>query len=267
LKEITKRILVAVAGIPLGITLIWLGSYYFLALLLIISTIGIWELHKMYDEKKSSLSLTISFNIILLVTAFINIKFSAYYYLIPIQFFIFFLISSIYGMLNTKKNTFELFSGNLFIIVYITLGFMALLFIREYLTNGFYIFLTIILGIWICDSFAYFTGISIGRHKLWKRISPKKTWEGAAGGFAGSLLTVFLMNYIFKMDLGIYNQFIIGSIIGIAGQFGDLFESKLKRDAGVKDSSDLIPGHGGILDRFDSLIFVAPIIIFYFLLI
>ncbi len=266
MKEITKRILTAIIGIPAGILLIWLGGIYFLSLIIIISSLGIWELHKMYDGKNNSFYLTFVFNIVLLLTAFLNIEFAKFYFMIPSLLFLYFLISSVFAMLSKEKNTMNILSGNIFATLYISFSFIAVLFIREYIDGGFHLFLTILISIWVCDTFAYFTGKSIGKNKLWERISPKKTWEGAVGGYIGAVGSVFLLNYLFSIDLSISGQIIIGSITGVAGQFGDLFESKLKRDAGVKDSSNIIPGHGGVLDRFDSLIFVAPIIIFYFLI-
>jgi phosphatidate cytidylyltransferase len=98
---------------------------------------------------------------------------------------------------------------------------------------------------------------------LFARVSPKKTWEGAVWGLAASILTMIAAQHFFLVYLEIYQAVLIGLIIGVFGQMGDLVESLFKRDAGVKDSSALIPGHGGVLDRFDSLIFVAPILYLY----
>jgi phosphatidate cytidylyltransferase len=123
--------------------------------------------------------------------------------------------------------------------------------------------ISILATIWMCDTAAYFGGLSMGRHKLFLRVSPNKTWEGAVWGFVASLLTMFAAQQFLLPYLQVHQALIIGMIIGIFGQIGDLVESLFKRDAGVKDSSSLIPGHGGVLDRFDSLIFVAPILYLY----
>jgi phosphatidate cytidylyltransferase len=117
--------------------------------------------------------------------------------------------------------------------------------------------------IWMCDTAAYFGGLTLGRHKLFESVSPKKTWEGSAFGFLFSVLTMFVAQRLFLEYMTTANALVLGSIVGIFGQLGDLVESKLKRDAGVKDSSSIIPGHGGVYDRFDSLVFVAPIVYLY----
>ncbi len=122
---------------------------------------------------------------------------------------------------------------------------------------------TIFVAIWTCDSLAYFAGRFFGRHKLFERVSPKKTWEGASAGYVGAVAAFLISQYYFLSYMTVGNAFVCGSIVGIFGQVGDLAESLLKRDAGVKDSSGLIPGHGGVLDRFDSLIFVSPLLFLY----
>ena len=128
---------------------------------------------------------------------------------------------------------------------------------EDYLHGGFLI-IFIFASIWICDSAAYYIGTAFGKHKLFPRVSPKKSWEGAIAGFVFAILTMIASKVIF-LDFLSWNSTIgIGIIIGILGQIGDLIESLFKRDSGVKDSSGLIPGHGGIFDRFDSLIFSAP---------
>jgi phosphatidate cytidylyltransferase len=123
--------------------------------------------------------------------------------------------------------------------------------------------LAIFISIWVCDSAAYFAGRAFGRHKLFERVSPKKTWEGAIAGFVGAIVAFVLMKELALPYLTIGQSLICGVIVGVFGQLGDLVESLLKRDAGVKDSSSLIPGHGGVLDRFDSIMFVSPLLFLY----
>ena len=128
---------------------------------------------------------------------------------------------------------------------------------------GGYTVISIFAAIWICDTAAYFVGRSIGRHKLFPRVSPNKTWEGAVAGFIAAIGVFLLARVLVLPYLSVPQSIVCGSIVGIIGQVGDLAESLLKRDAGVKDSSSLIPGHGGVLDRFDSLLFVAPAMFVY----
>ncbi len=123
--------------------------------------------------------------------------------------------------------------------------------------------LTLFASIWACDSGAYFAGRAFGRHKLFERVSPKKTWEGAVAGFVAAVGAFLLMRALVLPYLSVAEALVCGVIVGSFGQLGDLAESLLKRDAGLKDSSTLIPGHGGILDRFDSIMVVAPVLFLY----
>lgn len=125
-----------------------------------------------------------------------------------------------------------------------------------------YLLLGFMLLIWIYDTFAYLSGLLIGRHKLFERVSPKKTWEGVIGGMIVTMgLSVFMP--LFFPDLLWYNWLILSFITCIAATYGDLIESLFKRTINVKDSGNLIPGHGGVLDRFDSLLIACPIAFVY----
>ncbi len=111
---------------------------------------------------------------------------------------------------------------------------------------------------WGNDTFAYFTGLAFGKHRLYERISPKKSWEGAIGGVAGALVGAFLVRALALPELGVGTALAAALGGSIVGPLGDLSESMAKRAAGVKDSGRTIPGHGGVLDRIDALLFVAP---------
>jgi phosphatidate cytidylyltransferase len=113
------------------------------------------------------------------------------------------------------------------------------------------------------DTGAYYTGRSMGKHKLAPRISPGKTIEGAVGGFIAAIITGPLCKWIFFPEIHIVRAMALGAMVGIIGQVGDLAESMLKRGSGVKDSGNLLPGHGGMLDRVDSLLFCAPLLYYY----
>lgn len=131
------------------------------------------------------------------------------------------------------------------------------------LDNGRRLILFLFLVIWAGDIAAYYIGRSRGKRPLAPRISPGKTWEGAFGGIAGNLSAAVLSQFWFLQTLSLVHCLIAALICGIIGQFGDLAESLLKRSAGVKDSGTLIPGHGGVLDRVDSLLFAGPALYCY----
>lgn len=156
-------------------------------------------------------------------------------------------------------------SATLLGVFYIGFFMSSLVEIREMFADPFYqrggyVIISSMAAIWICDSAAYFGGTALGKHKLFRRVSPNKSWEGAMFGFIFAILTMLLAKEILLQFLSFNLIFLIGLTIGVFGQIGDLIESLFKRDAHIKDSSSIIPGHGGVLDRFDSLLYSAPII-------
>lgn len=116
---------------------------------------------------------------------------------------------------------------------------------------------------WSCDTGAYAVGRLFGRNRPWTLISPRKSVEGAVGGLAASVIAAFVARAWFAPYLHAWDAAALGGLVGVFAQVGDLVESMLKRDAAHGDSSDLIPGHGGVLDRFDSLYFAAPLVFYY----
>jgi phosphatidate cytidylyltransferase len=125
----------------------------------------------------------------------------------------------------------------------------------------------LLLVVWLGDSGAYYVGKTFGKHKLSPRISPKKTVEGLIGGIAASMITAVVIHFTFFEKFPLHHAIIAGAILSVAGVIGDLAESMWKRSADVKDSGTLLPGHGGFLDRFDSILFTAPILYCYWTLI
>ncbi len=121
----------------------------------------------------------------------------------------------------------------------------------------------LLIVVWAGDTFAYVFGRWIGKRRL-SAISPNKTWEGAIAGFVFSILAAIGCHFVFVRQLTLTHAVILGALIGVAGQIGDLCESLLKRSANIKDSGSILPGHGGMLDRIDSLLFGAPTIYYYF---
>ncbi len=132
--------------------------------------------------------------------------------------------------------------------------------------DGFDWALTAFAVTWAADAMAYFVGRRFGKHKLWPRISPKKTWEGVAGGTAGAVAAGLCFG-VWLLKLPAWLGILLGVLVAVAAPFGDLAESLFKRLANVKDSSQLIPGHGGMLDRLDSLLFVFPVVTYFALVV
>lgn len=119
------------------------------------------------------------------------------------------------------------------------------------------------LVIWASDTGAYYIGTAFGKHRLYEKISPKKSIEGLIGGVLASILVAVLCSLWLVPSLGTIEAAVLGAVLALAGTVGDLAESLLKRSAGVKDSGTIIPGHGGILDRMDSMLFAAPVLFYY----
>jgi phosphatidate cytidylyltransferase len=183
---------------------------------------------------------------------------SKYYFLIlPVIFFVFFI--KLY-----KKNEQKPFTNIAYTflgILYVALPFSLLNF--TIMVDGYYypyIVLGLLILIWASDSGAYFFGVNFGRTKLFSRISPKKTWEGLAGGFISAILISLVIAH-FTDVLTKFQWIGIALIIVVAGTFGDLVESLFKRSIAIKDSGTALPGHGGFLDRFDGLLLATPFIV------
>lgn len=138
--------------------------------------------------------------------------------------------------------------------------------LRDIPTYGEYLTLFMIITVWVCDTGAYFSGRFLGKHKLNAEVSPKKTWEGALGGTLLAVGAAVVMRNLFLSTLlTVQTALWLGLLVAVIGQLSDLAESVIKRSTGVKDSSHLLPGHGGFLDRFDSYLLLAPV--FYYVVI
>src|SRR5688572_282217 len=143
----------------------------------------------------------------------------------------------------------------------------SLIRLRHDFPEGWKLVFFLLLVVWLGDSGAYYVGKKFGKHKLSPRISPKKTIEGLAGGIAVSIIAAIVIHFTFFQNFPLHHAIIAGVILSVAGVVGDLAESMWKRSAAVKDSGTLLPGHGGFLDRFDSILFTAPILYCYWTLI
>lgn len=266
ISNTATRVIVSIVAIPLIVLVSYLGSYYFFLFILAIGLISYYEFSGMVKENIANANLWFGlFAICFIIT-------NQFYYIIdfiPLLFIIILLLLLI-ELFRNKGSVVNNLGASFLGILYIGLFSSALIAIREFYPNindlydrGGYVIISMLTTIWVCDSAAFFGGTALGKHKLFPRISPNKSWEGALFGFVFAILTMFLAKLVVLDFLSWSNVIVLGIIIGIIGQLGDLVESSIKRDAGAKDSSSIIPGHGGIFDRFDSLLFSAPAVWLY----
>ncbi|MFH0736686.1 MAG: phosphatidate cytidylyltransferase [bacterium] len=266
-KNTITRIVVSLLAAPIILFLCYFGKLPFLFFVSVLGLVSFYEFSIMAAKKSSHVNKLIGY------IAVLAIILNSYYNFIEFEILVYITIVMLFLIeLFRKKNSAIFNTGSTLAgIFYIGLFSSALIKIRELYNissfiydRGGLIIISLLLTIWVCDSAAFFIGSPFGKHKLYPRISPNKSWEGAIAGFVFSIFTVIALKSIILDFLSWQDIIIMGVVVGVFGQMGDLIESLIKRDANVKDSSSLIPGHGGLFDRFDSLLFTAPIIYLYF---
>ncbi|MCO0596853.1 phosphatidate cytidylyltransferase [Peribacillus butanolivorans] len=257
-----QRIITAVVAAAIFIPIVILGGIPFLLMVYLLASIGLYELMKMKNMRVLSFEAILS-HILLWVlllpnenTAFLaNINYD------KVQIFLMgVLLLLLYTVVSKNRFTFDDAGFLVITILYLGMGFYYLFETRDSLGLGVIYILLALFTIWATDSGAYFIGKSLGKRKLWPEISPNKTVEGFFGGIFSALIVGVLFYVFSSLDYTLLQLLLISLIIAIFGQLGDLVQSAYKRHYGVKDSGKLLPGHGGILDRLDSLIFILPIL-------
>lgn len=184
------------------------------------------------------------------------------------------LLLFLWEMFRKKDHVLENISATFFSTVFVAIAMSYFIRLQQLGYEGEgghlggYAVLTVFVGVWVCDTMAYFIGSAIGKHKIFPRVSPNKSWEGSISGLIGSLIAlVLIVKAGWLPGLDYFDALMLGLITGVAGQAGDFAESLVKRDVGVKDSSNLLPGHGGAWDRLDSILFAAPLSYLYLTLV
>lgn len=255
MSNLLKRTLIGIIGIPLLILFIWLGNIYFLVLCIIIQSLCLYEFFSMFEKSgyRPLKYFPVAASALLFVLHYLDYELI---FSVAVLIVILFFSAEIFRKQDRNPvNPFLNVSG----LVYITLPFIMLF----ELDKEYRLVIYLMMMIWMNDIAAYFAGKYFGRHKL-SDVSPNKTIEGSVSGIIFAIL-ISIVFFIFNKDLIEFKDaMILGIITGVMGQIGDLFESLIKRFNNVKDSSGIIPGHGGLLDRFDSLIFTAPLMYVYF---
>ena len=245
-----------------------LGAYAFTLFFLILSILSVEEFYRLVSteevkpQKRWGLALTISVYLPLCLYFFKGEPLQYLLICVPISILI--IVAELY---RNKPNPFHNIAYTLFGVLFAALPFCffyGIAFIDGEYSSHYPLAFLILL--WSSDTGAYLFGVSMGKHKLFERHSPKKTWEGFAGGMVTSLAAATVLSIYFN-ELPFYHWLAISVIIVVSGTLGDLSESMLKRSLSAKDSGSLLPGHGGLLDRFDGLLLAAPLVFVYLQLI
>jgi phosphatidate cytidylyltransferase len=258
-----KRMLTVLVGIPIIFICTYYGGWSFFVLVTLLALTALNEFYMLMNKKGYHPSYLIGFAITSFFTWFTTYSLKhPNWEPFATGILTGAIIITFAGGIFLRKAQNSTLNASITLLGILYIGWMTsfLILVRELRPNGLYLFFLMI-AIWACDTAAYFIGTWFGRIKLSPYISPHKTVEGAVAGFIVSVIAATIFSSMIGMHL--VHGIILGMIIGIVGQISDLVESLIKRDAGVKDSSNIIPGHGGILDRMDSFILTAPIMYYY----
>ena len=260
MTNLLKRSTSGFIYVLLFISAIMYSKESYVVLISLFGFISIWEFSKLLKFKNNSLYLFFIGFIYLPFASFDSSLIIDILLVVSISGSIHLLVNLFLNKKNYPSNTIQKLD---ICIRYLILS-LAFLILLPFINGGHEesIILSLVVFIWVNDSFAYIVGKNLGKRKLFKSVSPKKTIEGFLGGIFFTLITAFLVSY-FCDFLSLTNLIVISLIASILGTIGDLVESKFKRQANTKDSGTIMPGHGGILDRLDSLLFVAPFVYLY----
>jgi phosphatidate cytidylyltransferase len=264
-RSVGLRVITAVVAIPVVLAFVWLSGWWGFAVAILVVILCVYELHNMMVHEGyhpliwMSLALSMLFPLAAMFPQqrliLLEVGLSAA------------LLIALPLMFIRKKLDGAMVDWSLTLAIPVYLGwplsvFLLLRGFQGGITPGFWWVLTVFLGVWGFDSGAFFAGHFFGKHKLAPSISPAKTWEGVAGGVIFSIAAALLLT-TWPLSVPWYLAILLGILIGIAATLGDLAESLIKRQTHVKDSGQFMPGHGGLLDRIDSLLF-AVIVVFIF---
>ena len=261
------RLLTAAGIFVIGLPLLLLSEYIIYPIALgILALIAVFEILRAIKQHREYFLSIPAYIIALLLPIFAHSYFvpanrqKAYVLVIALTLFGYLMWLAGCAVLSRGRITFDNLAKVFAAVTYVTVSFTSLSLIR-YMDGGVFFFGLVFVSAWMCDTFAYFTGMLFGKHKLAPELSPKKTVEGSIGGVAFAIIGCMLYGLIVELTNPIDANYpvlaVTGLLLSVVAQIGDLFASLIKRENGIKDYSKLLPGHGGIMDRFDSILAVS----------
>lgn len=265
------RIITGAVMAAVGIPLLWFSEYFIYPFVVSLCAFGaMLELLRALGVHDRYLLSVPAYAIALLLPfgAYIWIKLTAnpvkdYLLFAALCFVVYLLYLMFVAVLAQGEITFSSVASTFGAAFYISCAFLSLVVLR-YLSHGLACLILVFICAWVCDMAAYFVGSMLGKHKLVERLSPKKTVEGSIGGIVVTALVCVLygviLTHAFSMTASYLLLAVCGVLLSVVSQIGDLFASLIKRERGIKDYGRIFPGHGGILDRFDSIVAVAPVL-------
>ncbi len=258
------RIISAIVGIPLILGLIYLGDSYYALFILLVANLGMYEYTAMLGSRGYHLPAFLGFAGVSIFLAMVYLAPLLQQELIYPALITIVISLSLLVLIFFEKTDFTESALIFWGIIYLG-GLCGYLILLRRLPEGMLFTYLLFIGIWLNDTLAYFIGMKWGRRRLAPSISPRKSVEGSLAGIIGTTLLFYLAATFLADSIGLspVEGLLLGLVITVFGQLGDLVESAMKRKFAVKDTGNLIPGHGGVLDRFDSLLFAAPLVYYY----
>ena len=255
MSPLVSRVLVAVVLLPLVIGLVYLGGWWLFALAIVG---GLLALHELYVMARELRPLVLG-GYLGFVTTLLGLQLGGVDWMLGGLLATFVLAFVVYGLGGVRQSATMSFAITVLGVAWVGAGIGCLLLVRDIPEFGFWAVMAVLFTVFAADTGAFFVGRTLGRHRMAPAISPNKSWEGFVGGVVAAIGMAFVILYKDRDEfLTIPESLVLGLVIALAAVLGDLFESAVKRDLDVKDSGRVLGGHGGMLDRLDSLLWAGP---------
>ena len=255
MSPLVSRVLVAVVLLPLVIGLVYLGGWWLFALAIVG---GLLALHELYVMARELRPLVLG-GYLGFVTTLLGLQLGGVDWMLGGLLATFVLAFVVYGLGGVRQSATMSFGITVLGVAWVGAGIGCLLLVRDIPEFGFWAVMAVLFTVFAADTGAFFVGRTLGRHRMAPAISPNKSWEGFVGGVVAAIGMAFVILYKDRDEfLTIPESLVLGLVIALAAVLGDLFESAVKRDLDVKDSGRVLGGHGGMLDRLDSLLWAGP---------